>query len=330
VQSGKSGDIYMIDRDHMGGYNPNNNSQIVQDMENAVGAMWATPAWWNNNVYFGGSGDYLRQYAFSPSTGLLSNGSVATSPTYFGFPGSTPSVSANGGNNAIVWALQTDNYGSGSAILHAYDAVNIATELYNSNQNQSRDDPGGAVKFSVPTIANGKVYVPAVQQLTVFGLVGNMSWRIVTSVSPNNGLVTGGTQVTITGRDFVTGAVVTFGGTEATNVVVVNSGTITATTPAHTAGVVTVKVTNPNGQSGSLPNGFTYNAVSFAQVAAATPQGSVQEVTVAYPGPQSTGDLNIVVVGWNDATSTVQLVSDSVGNPYTLAIGPTVGSNLQQ
>jgi hypothetical protein len=171
VEVGKEGSIYLIDRDRMGHFHRNNNSQIVQDMENAIGGIWATPAWWNNNAYFGGSGDNLRQYTFDPNTGLLSNGAAFVSPTYFGFPGPTPSVSANGTSDAIVWALQTDAYGSGSTILHAYDATNIGTELYNSGQSGSRDDPGGAVKFTVPTIANGKVYVPAVKRLTVYGLL---------------------------------------------------------------------------------------------------------------------------------------------------------------
>jgi len=126
VQVGKSGSIYLIDRDHMGGFNPNNNSQIVQDMENAIGGLWATPAWWNNNVYFGGSNDYLRQYTFDPTTGLLSTTAVATG-TYSGFPGPTPSISADGTSNALVWTLQVDNYGSnGQAILHAYDQTTSA------------------------------------------------------------------------------------------------------------------------------------------------------------------------------------------------------------
>ena len=172
VQVGKEGSIYLIDRDKMGHFNPNNNSQIVQDMENAIGGLWATPAWWNNNVYFGGSGDVLRQYTFDPGSEQLSNGAVFVSPTYFGFPGPTPSISANGTADAIVWVLQTDDYGSGSATLHAYDATDIGTELYNSSQDSQRDDPGGAVKFTVPTVANGKVYVPAVQRLTVYGLLG--------------------------------------------------------------------------------------------------------------------------------------------------------------
>ena len=124
----------------------------------------------------------------------------------------------------------------------------------------------------------------------------------------------------------------TFGGTAATNVVVVNGTSITATTPAHAAGAVTVTVT-VNSQSGSLSNGFTYNtpvAVGFAQVAAATPQVPTQVVTVTYPGAQTAGDLNVVVVGWNDTTSTVQSVKDSAGNIYSLAIGPTSGTGLRQ
>jgi hypothetical protein len=173
VEVGKSGSIYLIDRNHMGGFNSQNNSQIVQDMENAIGGLWSTPAWWNNNVYFGGSNDYLRQYTFNPSTGLLSNGAVATG-TYSGFPGPTPSISADGTGNAIVWTVQVDNYrGSGQAILHAYDATDIGTELYNSNQDSSRDQPGVSVKFTVPTIVNGKVYVPTSTQVSVYGLLGN-------------------------------------------------------------------------------------------------------------------------------------------------------------
>jgi hypothetical protein len=177
VQAGKEGTVYLINRDHMGHYNPNNNNQIVQSLTTAVGGLWSMPAWWNNNVYFGGSGDYVRQFTFNPTTGMLSSSALAVSTTFFGFPGTTPSISANGTSNAIVWALQTDDYGSGSATLHAYDATSIASELYNSTQNASRDDPGPAVKFTVPTIVNGKVYVPAAYQVTVFGLLSGSAHR---------------------------------------------------------------------------------------------------------------------------------------------------------
>ena len=95
---------------------------------------------------------------------------------------------------------------------------------------------------------------------------------------------------------------------------------------------MTVTVT-VNGQSGSLASGFTYNgtvAIGFGQVAAATPQTTTATVAVSYPGAQTQGDLNVVVVGWNDTTATVQSVVDSAGNAYSLAIGPTSGTALRQ
>ncbi len=173
IQVGKSGSIYLIDCTKLGHFRPKNNKQIVQDLENAIGGLWATPAWWNNNVYFGGSGDLLRQFSFDPSTGLLSTGAVYVSPTYFGFPGPTPSISADDDTGGIVWAIETDQYGSdGSSILHAYDATDVGSELYNTTQNSSRDDPGGAVKFSIPTVVNGRVYVGAAGRVTAYGLLG--------------------------------------------------------------------------------------------------------------------------------------------------------------
>jgi len=154
----------------------------------------------------------------------------------------------------------------------------------------------------------------------------------VTAISPTSGSTTGGTAVTITGTGFLSGASVSLGGTAATNVVVVNSTSITATTAAHAAGTVNVVVTNTDGQSGTLTNGFSYGAatIGFMQVTAAQPQSPVSTLSLAYPGAQAAGDLNVVVVGWNDSVSTVSSISDSAGNTYLLAVGPTVGTNLTQ
>jgi len=170
VQAGKEGTVYVINRNKMGHYNPLNNNQIVQNLPGAVGGMWAMPAFWNNGVYFGGVNDNLKLFSFNPSTGVLSTTPVSNTSTSFGYPGTTPSISANGAGNGIVWSLQTQNYNGGSSVLHAYEATNLSNELYNSQQNPARDNPGGAVKFTVPTVANGKVYVGAVKQLSVYGL----------------------------------------------------------------------------------------------------------------------------------------------------------------
>jgi hypothetical protein len=159
----------------------------------------------------------------------------------------------------------------------------------------------------------------------------------VGGVSPGSGPIAGGTPVTVSGQNFAAGATVSFGGVAATGVTVVNSTTITATTPAHAVGAVNVVVTNLDSQTGTLANGFTYTSgtggggsISFVQVKSATPQSASASVAVAYTAAQTAGNTNIVAVGWNDTTSTVSSVTDSRGNAYTLAVGPTTGTGLRQ
>jgi hypothetical protein len=173
---GKDGTAWLVDRDHMGHFNPTDNSQIVQTILisqnfnlheiNVVG-----PAFWQNTIYFLGVNNVLQAYQMSG--GLLPTTPTSQASTVFGFPGATPSVSANGSANGIVWALDNSAFSSsGPAVLHAYDATNVATELWNSSQAaNSRDQGGPAVKFTVPSVANGKVYVGGQSQLTVYGLL---------------------------------------------------------------------------------------------------------------------------------------------------------------
>ncbi len=153
----------------------------------------------------------------------------------------------------------------------------------------------------------------------------------VSGVSPNSGSTAGGTAVTITGTNFAAGATVTFAGTAATNVVVVSGTQITGTTPAGSAGAAAVTVTNPGAQSGSLANGFSYavatnTAITYVQGNFATPQTPQTAVKVMYTAAQVIGDLNVVVVGWNDSTAAIGAVTDSSGNAYARAVGPTVQS----
>jgi hypothetical protein len=157
----------------------------------------------------------------------------------------------------------------------------------------------------------------------------------VNAISLPSGTIAGGAGVTISGTGFLTGATVKLGGTTATNVTVVSSTTIAATTPAHTAGAVDVAVTNVDSQSGTLSGGYTYTssasgAAKFVQVNYKTSNPSGSSLAVAYPLAQTAGNLNLVVVGWNDTTSVVSSVADSKGNAYTRAIGPTTGTSLTQ
>jgi len=171
VQVGKGGSIRVVNRDNMSHYNSSGDN-IVQEFS-GVGGMYASPVYFNGKVYFWGSGDVVK--AFTVTNGLLSTTPTDQGAKDFGFPGATPAISANGTSNAILWALEedafVDNGVGGPTVLYAYNANNLsAGSLYNSNQNSSRDNPGGAIKFAVPTVANGKVYVGADEQLSVFGL----------------------------------------------------------------------------------------------------------------------------------------------------------------
>lgn len=168
VQVGKEGTIDLVNRDNMGHWHSGNDSQIVQTLPYEIGGVWGSPTFWNNTAYFGGVDDYLKAFSFNPQTQLLSTGPVSQTPEQFAFPGPTVSVSSNGTSNGIAWIVESD---STYAVLRAYSATNLADELYNSEQNSGRDRAGLPVKFSVPTIADGHVFVPAQGQVSMYGLL---------------------------------------------------------------------------------------------------------------------------------------------------------------
>jgi hypothetical protein len=175
VGTGKDGNIYVVDRDNMGKFNPTINN-IYQDVPRASSApggllngVTSTPAYFNSMVYFGSDGDNLR--GFTISGAKLSSIPTTMSEYVFPYPGITPSISANGTDSAILWAVEN----ASTAVLHAYDANNLGTELYNSNQAGTRDQFGAGNKFMVPTVANGKVYVGTPDGVAVFGLLPSES-----------------------------------------------------------------------------------------------------------------------------------------------------------
>lgn len=193
VQIGKDGNVYLINRDSMGQYNASNNDQIVQNFAGPMSGLWGMPALWHNNLYVGGQYDSLRQFVFDPSKGMFTSSVASLSSHVFGYPGTTPSVSSNAGSDGIVWTIDASLYGyaspntsvncsvvpvpaacTGPAILHAYDAGNLAIEYWNSTMaSNNRDQAGSAVKFVPPTIANGKVYVATRTAIFVYGLLPN-------------------------------------------------------------------------------------------------------------------------------------------------------------
>ena len=166
IGGGKEGNFFLLDRDNMGGYGANFNpvdSNAVQKFAERD-AIFSTAAFFNNALYIAGVSGPLKSFAFNTTTGLFNTAQTSQSAGTFGFPGATPSVSARGTTNGIVWAIDNGQYctqqspGCGAAVLHAFDATQLSSELWNSSQSAG-DAAGNAVKFTVPTVANGKVYI---------------------------------------------------------------------------------------------------------------------------------------------------------------------------
>jgi hypothetical protein len=181
IVGGKDGNIYSINRSNMGKFNSTSNNDVQTiplGHPEPTNGLFATPAAWNNLIYFGEVNEPLELFTFS--SGLLSTAPTAASSHVFAYPGTSPMISNNGSGNAIVWTLDLSHYAGGTpeggvntpgpAVLHAYNATNLQ-ETYNSGQAGTRDKAGNALKFTSPTIANGRVYVGTAGELDVYGFL---------------------------------------------------------------------------------------------------------------------------------------------------------------
>ena len=170
---GKQSYAYLVDRDNMGKFRANDNSQIVGYFRVSGSGIHSTPAYWNGSVYLHAESSVLTQFAYS--NGTIPSAPVSQGANVFNLLGASPSISANGNTAGIVWELDSDAYdvNRGPAILQAHDASNVAVLLYGSDQSGTRDTAGPAVKFAVPTVANAHVYAGGRKQVTVYGLLGN-------------------------------------------------------------------------------------------------------------------------------------------------------------
>ncbi|TLZ33290.1 MAG: pyrrolo-quinoline quinone [Gammaproteobacteria bacterium] len=166
VGAGKDGNLYVVNRDSMGRFSPGGNN-VWQELTGVLGGgIWSTPAWFNGTLYYGPSGGSLL--AFTAAAARFPESASSRSSASFPYPGSAPAVSANGSANGIVWAHEN----ASPAVLHAFDAGNLAHELYNSSQAANgRDHFGAGNKFITPMIADGKVFVGAQTGVAVFGLL---------------------------------------------------------------------------------------------------------------------------------------------------------------
>ncbi len=174
VGAGKDKNIYVADRDNLGKFDRNSNSNIYQELPGALahgtngGGAWSSPAYFNGTVYYAAQQDVLK--AFPLTQARMATTPSSQSAVVFPYPGSTPSVSANGTQNGIVWAVESNR--SLPGVLHAYDATDMSRELYNSNQAVGRRDSfGNGNKFITPVIVNGKVFVGTQTGVAEFGLL---------------------------------------------------------------------------------------------------------------------------------------------------------------
>jgi hypothetical protein len=165
IGAGKDQTIYVVDRDNMGKFNANADN-IYQEISGALsGGVWSKPSYFNGVIYYGAVGDSIKAFPISGAK-LAASASSKSSHT-FGYPGATPVISANGTTNGIVWVVENGNNG----VLHAYDATNLATELYNSTQAAGGRDSFAANKYVTPIVTNGKVFVGTPNSVAVFGLL---------------------------------------------------------------------------------------------------------------------------------------------------------------
>ncbi len=346
VQVGKEGTLYLVNRDKMSGYN--STDAVVQEIPYGVGVngAWSTAAYWNGNVYYMGRGDYLKSFA-------LVNGQLSTNPTksseVYNYPGATPSISASGNTQGIVWTIDSEAYGtSGAAILQAHNASNVATTLYSSSTNSSRDNPGPAVKFSVPTVVNGKVYVGTGTQVSIYGLLGGAQQAAAPVLSPGTESFTGSISVTIT--DSTSGAAIYY----------TTNGTTPTTSSTKYTGAITVSSTETINAIASASNyltspvtSATYTDITQASAPAISPAGgtyttaqtvtltdSTSGATIYYttngttPTTSSTKYTGAITVS---ATETIEAIAAASGlnnSPVSTAtftiVAPGTGINYPQ
>ena len=333
VGGGKTGVLYVLNTIGSGlGKETVNNSGAIQTLQISAGEMRGGPVYWQRSTANGGPllynwsvSDPVKAFSFNGST-------FATSPSAQGtvtnqiWPGGFLTLSANGETpgSGVLWATvaasgDPERNPPVPGILYAFDAGNVATQLWNSNMNAARDSFGNLAKFVPPLVANGRVYVATwSNQVAVYGLLAPAP--ILTAVSPSSGPISGATAVTVTGQNFAIGAKVTFGGVAATSVVA-SPTQITANTPAHAQGSVNVVVTNPDGQSATLTGGFTFKAAAPIISAVSPSSGPISGATAVTVTGQNFAIGAKVTFGGVAATSVVASPTQITANTPAHAQG---------
>jgi len=325
LAAGKEGRISILNRDNLGGLASGSNSNAIQDFQigsiQAGQGFWGTAAYWNGNVYDWAGGDG----GGTPNVGMqfkLNNGALTTTPssqTTFtsAFPGPTFSVSSNGTQNGIVWALKVDQFNSwGPAVLYAFDADDLSNVLYESDTNTS-DRAGPANKFAVPIVTNGKVYVATNGEVDVYGLVNAQPTAATPVISPDGGTFTTAQSVTIGSATNSSTIYYTVDGSTPTTTSTQYSGPITVSTDTTVKAIATAP-----GYTASTVSSATFTFANQVPAPTFSPAGgtymNAQSVTL------SDSDANAKIYYTTDGTT-----PSSSSTAYTAAIQVSASETIK-
>ena len=310
-------------------------------------AVYAAEMWSPTTQNFTTMASMVTPRVYHSTALLLPDGRVlvggggeyqGTSPDQLNAEIYSPPYLFNGARPTVTSAPSTLGYGSQFAV-QTPDAVNISsvallrlgsvTHAFNENQRYvplTFTSSAGSLNVTAPANANlappghymlflvNSNGVPSVATFVQMVTSGTAPAPAVTSITPNSGTINGGTPVTITGTNFLAGATVKIGGNAATGVTVVSSTSITATTPAHSAGAGTVVVTNSDGQSGTLTNGFTYIVTN--------PAPTVTSITPNFGNPN--GGTAVTITGTGFLTGATVTFGGTAATGVTVVSGTSI------
>ncbi len=323
VEEGKEGRILVLNRDHLGGYAAGaaSNTNILQDLPNETKGLWSTPAYWNGNVYIWGSGDTGAggdvPRLFELNGGVLNAKPSSQSTIVSQHPGASFSVSSNGTQNGIAWALRSDQFNThGAGVLYAWDATDLTTPLYESDTNSARDAAGAANRFSIPIVTNGNVYVAANGSVDVYGLFNDEPLAAAPVMTPNGGTFTASEIVKLSTTTTSAGIFYTLDGT--------------VPTPASKLydDPITISADTTVNAIASEP-GYIQSGVSTATftLIVPTPSPSFKPAGGTYPATQNVSTLDTdtsAKIYYTTDGSTPSTASNLFSNPISVSVSETV------
>jgi hypothetical protein len=201
IVAGKEGRISVLDRDNLGGFasGASSNTNALQDISGLIPqakGFWSTAAYWNGNVYLWARDNVAMM--FKMNTGVMDVEPDSKSTITSGWPDPTFSISSNGTQNGIAWAVRADQFNTnGPAVLYAWDANDLTKTIYQSDSNSSRDTAGPANRYSIPVVTNGKVYVATKGEIDVYGLLNGQPTAAAPVIAPNGGTFSSSQSVTL-------------------------------------------------------------------------------------------------------------------------------------